>query len=310
MNKNNTCGSDFSLKFFQPRYWLTWLGLFLFFFISLFPTSARHWLGKKLGSLIYKKNKKRKHVTSTNLRLCFPELNQQQREMLTEEHLQWYGCALFDYSFFFFSSKKRLYRNMYIEGKEHIDQALEQGSNIIILLGHSVFLEFVPVMLGQYFNTYGSYKPLSNPLIDWMIARSRCKHVKFVVSREEGMMRLVRELRNQQILIFLPDEDHGKEHSSFANFFGLAKSTLNTPARIARLAKAESFPAMAFYDQGLKKYKIIIGPSLENYPTKDHEKNTAIMNQGFELLIQQYPAQYMWLMKLFKTLPDSNKNRY
>ena len=302
--------SSFSLAFLHPRYWLTWLGLSLFFLFSFFPSGVRHFFGKKLGSFIYKNNRKRQGVINTNLALCFPELSQQQREQLGEEHLQWYGCALFDYSFFFFASKERLYRNMVIEGKQHIDHALEQGNNVIILLGHSVFLEFVPVMLGQYFNTYGSYKPLSNPLIDWMIARSRCKHVKFVVPREAGMMKLVRELKEQQLLIFLPDEDHGKEHSSFANFFVTEKATLNTPARIARLSKADSFPAMAFYDQKIGKYKIIVGQRLENYPSKNNVQNATIMNQGFETLIRHYPAQYMWLMKLFKTLPDTDKKRY
>ena len=304
------CGTAFSIDLLYPRYWLTWLGLLLFFFFSLLPTSIRHFFGRKLGSFIYKKNKKRHHVINTNLKLCFPEFSAEQREHFTEEHLQWYGCALFDYSVFFFASKKRLYSNMIIEGKEHIDTVLQRGENVIILLGHSVMLEFVPAMLGQYYHTYGSYKPLSNPVIDWMIARNRCKHVKFVVAREEGMMRLVRELKDEQLLIFLPDEDHGQEHSSFANFFGSTKATLNTPARIARLAKAKSFPAMAFYDQDLKKYKIMIGDCLENYPTKDSERNAEVMNLGFEKLIQHYPTQYMWLMKLFKTQADTDKKRY
>lgn len=305
-----SCGTAFSIGLLTPRYWLTWLGLSLFYIFSLLPTPVRHFFGRKLGSFIYKKNKKRRYVINTNLQLCFPELSAEQREQFGEEHLQWYGCALLDYSLFFFAGKKRLYRNMLIEGKEHIDTALQRGENIIILLGHSVMLEFVPTMLGQYFNTYGSYKPLSNPVIDWMIARNRCKHVKFVVARKEGMMRLVRELKDKQLLIFLPDEDHGKEHSSFANFFGAAKATLNTPARIARLAKAKSFPAMAFYDQDMKKYKIMIGDYLENYPTKDSENNAEIMNSGFEKLICHHPMQYMWLMKLFKTQPDTDKQRY
>lgn len=307
---NNTCGSTFSLAFLHPRYWLTWIGLLLFFFISFLPISFRHALGKKLGSFIYKKNKKRRRVVLTNLQLCFPDLSQQQYERHCEEHLQWYGCALFDYSFFFFASKQRLYRNMVIEGKHHIDQALNQDKNIIILLGHSVFLEYVPTMLGQYYNAYASYKPQSNPLIDWMIARGRCRHLQFIVSREDGMIKLVRELKDKKLLVFLPDEDHGKAHSSFANFFSATKATLNTPARIARLAKADSYPAMAFYDQTLGKYKIIIAERLNNYPTKNSEENAAIMNQGFESLIQKYPMQYMWLMKLFKTLPDSEQPRY
>jgi lauroyl/myristoyl acyltransferase len=146
--------------------------------------------------------------------------------------------------------------------------------------------------------------------MDWMIAKNRCKHVKFVISREQGMVRLVRELKDQQILIFLPDEDHGLQHSHFAPFFNVPKATLNTPARIARLAKAKSLPAMAFYDQSLKKYRIIIGAALADYPDKNPETSAAIMNAGFEQLIQYDPSQYMWLLKLFKTQKEQSKPRY
>ena len=304
------CGIPFSLHFLLPTYWPTWLGLFILFCLAWLPFSWRHFLGRRLGLFIYKSNKKRRHIAHTNIKLCFPKLTTQQQHDYAKRSLQWYGCALLDYSFFFFASKKRLYQHMQIEGKEHIEQALAQNQAVMILLGHSVMLEFVPVLLGKYFTSYGSYKPLSNPLMDWMIARNRCKHVKFVIAREEGMVRLVRELKQQQILIFLPDEDHGLQHSHFAPFFNTPKATLNTPARIARLAKAKSFPSMAFYDPSLKKYRIIIGAALDDYPNKNSEKSAAIMNAGFESLIQHDPMQYMWLLKLFKTQVDSTDNRY
>lgn len=308
--KQPHCGIPFSLHFLRPSYWITWLGLLLLFCLAWLPFSIRHFLGRQLGRLIYKTNKKRRHIVQRNIQLCFPDLSPAQQIAYAKRSLQWYGCALLDYGFFFFSSRKRLYRHMQIEGKAHIDQALADKHQVMILLGHSVMLEFVPVMLGQYFSSYGSYKPLSNPLMDWMIAKNRCKHVKFVISREQGMVRLVRELKDQQILIFLPDEDHGRKHSHFAPFFNVPKATLNTPARIARLAKAKSFPTMAFYDPSLKKYRIIIGEALADYPHKNPVTSAAIMNTAFEQLIQHDPMQYMWLLKLFKTQQKQTEPRY
>jgi lipid A biosynthesis lauroyl/palmitoleoyl acyltransferase len=308
--QQHRCGIPFSLRFLLPHYWLTWCGLLLLFCLAWLPFSMRHFLGRQLGRLIYKSNKKRRHIVQKNIQLCFPDLSPAQQIAHAKASLQWYGCALLDYSFFFFSSKKRLYRHMHIEGKEHIDQALAHNQAVMVLLGHSVMLEFVPAMLGKHFTSYGSYKPLSNPLMDWIIAKNRCKHVKFVISREQGMVRLVRELKEQQILIFLPDEDHGKQHSHFAPFFNVPKATLNTPARIAHLAKAKSFPAMAFYDRSLKKYRIIIDAALEDYPHKQPEKSAAIMNAAFEKLIQHDPVQYMWLLKLFKSQVEQSETRY
>ncbi len=308
------CGPAFTLAFLSPRYWLSWLGLALGFLVSLLSNRARHLLGRGIGNLIYKHHTKRHHIVKTNLDISFPELSNSEREKMTHQHLQWYGCALVDYTLFFFASKRRLSNMIEIEGKEHIDHALNNNQSIIILLAHSVMLEFAPAALGLHYNCYGSYKSSKNPVIDWMIARSRCRHVKFVVSREEGMRKLVKSLIPNQLLIFLPDEDLGKENAVFAPFFGKQKATLTTPARLAKMGKATCLPTFAWYDPITHKYKIQISAPLTNdgcnYPSNDKIENATTLNKGLEDLIKQHPEQYMWTMKVFRTRPENEKSVY
>ena len=64
---------DFTLSLLHPRHWLTWLGLGLFFIITLLPLSFIDWLGCRLGDLAAVKNKKRFNIARTNLSLCFPD---------------------------------------------------------------------------------------------------------------------------------------------------------------------------------------------------------------------------------------------
>jgi len=311
---NKRCGPAFSLSFLSPRYWLSWLGLALGFVVSLLPNRARHFIGKRIGNLIYKHHKKRHHIVKTNLNIGFPELSDLEREEMTQKHLQWYGCALVDYTLFFFSSKRRFSRLLEIEGKEHIEHALKNNQNIIIMLAHSVMLEFAPAALGLHYNCYGSYKTSKNPVVDWMIARSRCRHVKFVVSREEGMRKLVKSLIPNQLLIFLPDEDLGEKNAVFAPFFSKQKSTLTTPARLAKLGEATCLVTFAWYDSSSNKYKITIAPPLMNddnvYPSNNNIENAATLNKGLEDIIKQHPEQYMWTMKLFHTRPENEKPIY
>lgn len=310
----STCGPTFSLFLLKPRYWFSWLGLGLGFIISILPNRLRHAIGRNIGNLIYKNNSNRHHTIKTNLQTCFPEHSDSQLEDMTRKYLHWYGCALVDYNLFFFASKRRLARLLEIEGKEYIDDALNNGQNIIIMLAHSVMLEFAPAALGLHYNCYGSYKALKNPVIDWMIARSRCRHVKFVISREEGMRKLVKSLVPNQLLIFLPDEDLGEKHSVFAPFFGTDKATLTTPARLAKMGKAVCLPTFCWYDEQSGKYKIQISPPLGNdntpYPGNDAVVNATSLNLALEDLIKQHPEQYMWTMKLFKTRPDNQDSIY
>ena len=308
MNKH--CGIKFSLSLLHPRYLLTWLGLGVFVLISLLPVSMRHILGGKIGKTIYNKKSKRYNTVKTNLKIVFPDLDKQQREDLILKHLQSYGCGLIDYSVLFFASKHRLSNMLEIEGREHIDKAIGSGQSVMILLAHSVMLEFAPAALGFEYDCFGSYKSSKNAVLDWIIAKSRCRHVQFVVSREEGLRKLVKSLEPERLMIFLPDEDLGNDNAVFAPFFGKQKSTLNTTPRIAKMAKAQAIPAFAYYDNKKQKYIVQVGLPLENYPSEDAVEDASNMNQGLEKLIEQNPEQYMWLMKWYKTRPDGEEVVY
>ena len=100
---NQRCGLPFTLTLLHPKHWLVWSGLGVKAIVSLLPTSVRHAFGKKIGAYIYNNNKKRRHNVNTNLNIAFPDLSKEQREAMALENMQWYGCALVDYSMVFFS---------------------------------------------------------------------------------------------------------------------------------------------------------------------------------------------------------------
>ncbi|MBU0656277.1 MAG: lipid A biosynthesis acyltransferase [Gammaproteobacteria bacterium] len=302
--------NPFPLRLLAPKHWPTWAGVGLFFILAWLPWRVRRWLGRQIGKLLYKRNHKRRNVVLTNLRLCFPEIDASRREQLTRQHLQEYACALLDYSLLFFRSRQWLYKRTRIQGHEHIDQAIANGQNVILLLGHSVWLEFAPVAIGQHYRAYGSYKPFSNPVANWLIARSRLKDVEFVVAREEGMMKLVRALEPGRLMFFLPDEDHGIKHSVFAPFFDVPKATLTTPARLTRLGKAVALPVMAFFNTEQGTYDIAVGEALPGFSSKDEQQHARYLNTALEALIRRDIRQYMWLLKLFRTRPPGDAKLY
>lgn len=294
----------------HPRYWPSWWAVGGLSLLAFLPWQARRWLGQQMGYLMYKYNTKRRQIILVNLDFAFPALNATEREQFALQNLQEYASALLDYSVLFFRSRTRLYQRIQLTGQEYLEQAIQQNQNIMLLLGHSVWLEFAPVAVGQHFKAYGSYKPFKNPVFNWLIMRSRLRDVQFVVSREAGMIKLVRSLEPGKLLFFLPDQDHGEKHSVFAPFFATEKSTLTTPARIAKLGRACAFPIMAFFDAKTGIYRIQIEPALEDFGALVAQEDAFNMNASFEKLIRQYPTQYMWLLKLFKTRPIQEKNPY
>ncbi len=302
--------TDFHTELLHPKHWASWFVLLPLYLLAWTPWQIRHGLGKRLGKLMLQKNTKRRNVVLTNLRLCFPELDAARHNLLAQKTFENYACALLDYSVLFFRSRNWLHKQTVINGREHIDTAIANGQNVVLLLGHSVWLEFAPLAIGQHYTTYGSYKPFGNPVFNWMIARSRLKDVSEVIAREAGMVKLIRSLRPGKLLFFLPDEDHGPKHSVFAPFFNTPKATLNTPARIAKMSRAQCLPVMAFFDRQAGKYQIEIGAALPEFGQQSHPDAATLMNQGFEQLIYQYKDQYMWQLKLFRTTQPDNAPAY
>ena len=304
------CGLPFTLSLLNPKHWFSWIGLGVAAVFALFPTSIRHAIGRKIGAYIYNNNKKRRHIVNTNLKIAFPDLLKDQHEAMAFKHLQWYGCAVVDYSLIFFAGKKRLSSMSAIRGKEYIDAARAENKNVILLLAHSVMLEFAPPQIGYHYDIFGSYKTSKNPVLDWIVARSRCRHASLVVSREEGLRKLVKSMTPERVMIFLPDEDLGVENAVFAPFYGKEKSTLTTTARLAKMGKAVALPVFVYFDIDQQKYITHIGPALENYPSKDAVADTTNMNQALEALISGSPEQYMWFMKWYNTRPEGEQAAY
>lgn len=306
-----TCGLSFTLNLLHPRYWFTWMGVGVGVLLSLLPVYVRHTIGGWLGRFIFYRNDKRRHVVLRNLECAFPHLNAVERQAMGIASVQWYARALLDYSLLFFRSRKVLGTYVDFEGQCYIDNAISEGRNVILLLAHSAMLDFAPAALGQKYTLYGSYKTVSNPVLNWLMTRSRCKSVAFVFSRDEGMMKLVRALTLGRVLVFLPDEDLGEKHSDFSSFFGMQKATLNTPARIAKLKKADALPCYAWYDTDSKRYKVKINPPLVGFSEENSPLSTAdVLNKSLEKLILLAPEQYMWLMKIYKTRPEGEKSIY
>jgi lauroyl/myristoyl acyltransferase len=277
------------------------------FLMSLMPVSARHCLGNVIGDYLFRNHKKRRVVVAANLRQVFPDISEDLLAEKVQAHLRWYGRGMIDYSLFFFASKKRLSKQVSIVGESLLEQARSSQQPIVLLLAHSVMLEFAAVALSvNNYNSFGSYKTSKNLVFDWMVARSRCRFVGFVVSREQGLRPLVRGIQSGHIMIFLPDQDLGLENAVFAPLFGRNKATLTTPARLTKMGKAKAVVGFVAFDKDAKQYQLRLGELPDSYPAADAELNATSMNESLEKLILQSPEQYMWLMKWYRTrLPET-----
>lgn len=291
-----------------PKYWPTWLGVLLLCFISFFPTSVRHRIGNFFGGLAYRYNPKRFKIAQRNLKLCFPELADEEVNELVRENFNFSVIGMLEIGLHVFACKARLRKLLVIDNKDYLDQAISQQGTLLLLL-HSTMLDFIAVGTEDY-RAKGSYKPFHNKVVDWLVHYARCRFASGLMERKDGLRTVVRELNDKRPVVYLPDEDFGLEQSIMSTFFAADKATLKAPARLSQMTGCLAIPIMLVWDEKIKKYRMKSLPALANYPSGDAQKDARVLNLALETLIKPHLAQYMWALKLFKTRPEGEQSIY
>ena len=304
----------FRVTFLHPRYWLTWFGLFVFFMVTLLPMSFTDWLACRLGSFVSRKNRKRFNIVKNNLTLCFPEKSEVEIEDMVDEHFQVQYRSLIHYYLLWWRPASVVRKKLSITGFEKVSQYQSQGKKVIIMLVHSVGLEFAVAAIAFQFELNGPFKSMKNPVIDWLVASGRMRFgEKFGVqlfTREDGLRPLIRETRAGKVLVYLADEDLGRKNSIFVPFFGVQKATIPVLGRLAKACDAVVLPCVSCYDAENRRYSVTLLPAINGVPSGDDEKDALAMNQSIEQVIDFCPVQYLWALRYFKTRPTGEASIY
>lgn len=293
---------------FAPRYWSTWFGLLILLALSVLPLRVTRAIGAASGLLMMALNRKRRHIASVNLRLCFSDLSDTERRRLLRRHFIVHGQSIIDIAHLVWSSPRRLRRMARWRGIESYRSLAASGQRIILLVPHFAGVNFAGALLAGEYPTFALVKPLRNEVLDWFVHRARTRFGAVLLARQQGLRPVVRAIEGGYKFFYLPDEDLGPKHSVFAPFFGVATATLPMLGRIAGLCAAVVVPCfVALAPWG---YEIILQPPLEDFPTGSEVADAARMNRVIEDGVRQMPEQYFWTFKLFKTRPAGEPPSY
>jgi KDO2-lipid IV(A) lauroyltransferase len=268
-------------------------------------------LGEGLGSLLFIIMKPRRHITLTNLLLCFPEKTQAERETIARQHFQAYARSALERGVLWWASEARLKRLMVVEPRVPVD--IIKSGPTILLCPHFVCLEIpgIALVLNSDLSICTIYSKQQNEIIDQALlkGRSRFRPVT-LLAREKGVKPIIRAMRDGLPFIMLPDMDFGMRDAEFVPFFGVPAATLTATARIAAATHANVVPMITTFLPNYKGWKTTFYPAWENYPGDDIVEATRRMNAFIEERVLEAPAEYFWAHKRFKTHPPGTPNVY
>jgi KDO2-lipid IV(A) lauroyltransferase len=261
-----------------------------------------------LGFVLYHLGKKRRHIASVNLSLCFPDLAEEQRQALLRKHYGLYGTSLLE-SFSAWWSRPGLFEGrVTYEGLEHLRSALEKGHGALLVNGHFTTLEIGQRLLGQKIPFDMMYRPHKNPLFEHVMSRGRERWNGKVIDRRD-VRNILRSLKSNHPIWYGPDQDYGRKHSVFVPFMGVMAATVTGTSRLAKLSGAAVVPYVA-RRTGDHGYHITVYPEFRDFPSDDLERDATRINQWFEQQIRQVPEDYLWTHRRFKTPPPGGTRPY
>ncbi len=264
--------------------------------------------GEALGSGLYTLPSKRKHVLLSNLRLCFPEMDESQRDSLArstlahvirsylERGMQWYGSAqaLLDLT----------------EFESAIELADSYAQPTIFLGFHFAGIEAGCMAYAARFPVASLYTPMSDPPTEHIARAQRARFGTLMIPRKHSAREAIRILKSGTPLMLAADMDFGLRDSAFVPFFGVQACTLTAVSRLARLSGARVIPFTTRVLPGYRGYRLKIFEPLEDYPCGNDEADALLTNRFLETQIRSMPDQYYWVHRRFKRRPEGEPSIY
>lgn len=278
-------------------------GLWLCHFL---PLPLLRLLGALFGRLLHLLGAERRRVTRSNLRLCFPAMDEARRHALARRHFVAFGQAFFDRALLWHASPQRLRRLIRVEGWENLP---DDGIPTLVLAPHFVGLDAGWTALTLERPMLSVYAQQKNPHFNAALYAGRLRfNDPHLLSRQDGMRKVVKALSAGRPFYYLPDMDFGPRDAIFVPFFGVPAATITGVARLAALGRARVVPCIS--ELTPSGYTVRLLPAWQDYPGGDLEADTRRVNAFIESQAAALPAQYFWLHKRFKTRPPGEARFY
>lgn len=286
---------------------LTRLFLALMWLLHWLPLPVLAFLGKGLGLLLYVVVAERRHVTLTNLGLCFPHLGEREKSALARQHLMAFGRSFLELCLWWHASPARIRRLVRLEGGEKLAQYKDQP--VLLLVPHFVGIDAGWIRLATEHGLVAIYTRQKNRIFEAAMNGGRLRFGNCdLASRQEGTKKALKAMKEGRFFHYSPDMDYGPKESIFVPFFGVQTATITGLARLAKVTRATVIPVVTRMESG--GYVCRVGEPWADFPSGDDTADAQRMNAFIEAEALKSPEQYYWLHKRFKTRPVGEKGVY
>jgi len=284
-------------------------------FLGVLPRSFARGIAAATVRILLAMLPKLRQTAQFNLRLAFPEWNDEQRREAIRNMSRYLGWQAVEFARFPQYNRGNIEQIIEIEGHENFLEAQRRGKGVLILTGHIGAWEVSSFAHAVYgYPMHFMARPLDNVRLETFINRYRCLSGNQPIYKNESARAVLKALNNAGIVGILADQNTLPEEGAFVEFFGKAACTTPGIARLALHTGAVVVPGYAYWDVAAQKYKLRFEPAVELAESGDAERdipeNTRRFAKIIESIIRKFPDQWVWVHARWKTRPKGEPPLY
>jgi Kdo2-lipid IVA lauroyltransferase/acyltransferase len=282
---------------------------------GLMPRGMALAAGAVLGGVAWHLLPRLRRTGLRNLELAFPAMPAVERERTLRNLYRNLGHQLAEFCQMRRYTPENTRARIRYDGLEHYRAAREKGSGVLIVTAHLGAWElssFWHSLMGHPMTMV--IRRLDNQRVDRLVNGIRCLHGNKVVHKDDFARGLLSAMHRGETVGILMDTNMTPPQGVFVLFFGVPACTASGLARVAARTGAAVLPGFMVWEPGEGKYVLRFGAEIPLAQSGDDERdvveNTARFTAAIEQAIRQYPDQWLWVHRRWKTRPEGEAPLY
>ncbi len=195
------------------------------------------------------------------------------------------------------------------EGFENFMSAKERGKGVLIAtahLGNWELSAFAHAFMFAPMNIV--VRPLDNRRIDELVEHRRALSGNKIIRKTEAAREILRALHAGEAVGILIDQNTTLDQGVFIDFFGKKACAGTAFVKLAHHTGAAVVPGFALWHESEKRYVLRFFSEIEM--TGDVLADTQRVHSQLESVIREYPDQWLWIHRRWKTRPPGEASLY
>jgi len=235
-----------------------------------------------------------KNLISSNILKAFPNLTQNEINIISKNMWSNYGRILSEYVFIKDIRKSKIKNIINIEGQKILEKIKEDNKPVIFISGHFNNFELMAMHIEKSgINLAAVYRPLNNIFLNFLMEKIRKKYIckNQIKKGLSGTRELIKCFKNNISVALMIDQRVSQGIKS--NFFGQAALTTTIPAQFVKKYNCTIVPVYIERKNNIN-FKITIHKPLEYKKDDTIENITLKLNILLEKMIRENPDQWIW----------------